>query len=444
MNKLFKILWNACRQQHVVCNEKKHSHTKGRGILVSSVVATLSLGSGYGAGAAEADLIPHADWNKIKIEASTQNGHQHYKVTTEHINGKVAANRFQKFDLQTQNLADLHLPNGTDHLVNFVDQKIKVNGTVNAIKDSKVGGNLYFVSQQGMTVGKTGVINAGSLTAIAPTKKAYEHLSELTAGGGLANLDEESVQKLQKGHVALDPNAVITVEGNINAGNQINLIASQIKVGEKARISNKVTNIAGLVNVTSEDGNLLVKSEVQDSILAVDAADGSGDILLLARNDTSDSSSFDSQLKTYKSEAKIEVAKEAKIESRGNLKAKAIAGFGEYNLEEAAKGKDSFNADPKLLSSKQVEISAKVNINGTLQADGDVSVESKADATFDGSSKLYTVEKVAVGMLQTTPFTLSDVDYAAITTSAETTIDENSSIVAKGDLRVLAEAKTDF
>ena len=56
---------------------------------------------------------------------------------------------------------DMHLPTNTNHLVNFVDNKISVNGTVNALKGSKVGGNLYFVSPKGMIVGKTGVINAG-------------------------------------------------------------------------------------------------------------------------------------------------------------------------------------------------------------------------------------------------------------------------------------------
>lgn len=64
----------------------------------------------------------------------------------------------------------MHLPTNTNHLVNFVDNKISVNGTVNALKENKIGGNLYFVSPQGM-IGrdKTGVINAGSLTAVTTT-----------------------------------------------------------------------------------------------------------------------------------------------------------------------------------------------------------------------------------------------------------------------------------
>ena len=75
---------------------------------------------------------------------------------------------------------DMHLPTNTNHLVNFVDNKISVNGTVNALKGSKVGGNLYFVSPKGMIVSKTGVINAGSLTAVITTDDAYKKYSELS------------------------------------------------------------------------------------------------------------------------------------------------------------------------------------------------------------------------------------------------------------------------
>ena len=51
-------------------------------------------------------------------------------------------------------------------MVNTVENRISISGTVNAIRNNKIGGNLYFLSPKGMVVGSTGVINAGSLTMI--------------------------------------------------------------------------------------------------------------------------------------------------------------------------------------------------------------------------------------------------------------------------------------
>ena len=48
-----------------------------------------------------------------------------------------------------QELANLYFQQAKDSaafntLVNTVDSRIDINGTVNAIRDNKVGGNLYF------------------------------------------------------------------------------------------------------------------------------------------------------------------------------------------------------------------------------------------------------------------------------------------------------------
>ena len=85
-----------------------------------------------------------------------------------------------------------------------------------------------------MIVGKTGVINAGSLTAVITTDDAYKKYSELSDKKlplGLGQKEEEALatlQKMQQGEVPLNPAGVITVNGSINAGNRITLVASQI------------------------------------------------------------------------------------------------------------------------------------------------------------------------------------------------------------------------
>ena len=68
-----------------------------------------------------------------------------------------------------------------------------------------------------MIVGKTGVINAGSLTAVITTDDAYKKYSELSDKKlplGLGQKEEEALatlQKMQQGEVPLNPAGVITV-----------------------------------------------------------------------------------------------------------------------------------------------------------------------------------------------------------------------------------------
>lgn len=93
------------------------------------------------------------------------NGNVH-TITTENINGSNAFNKFDEFKLDANNIANMHFgkqdTNGVENLFNFVEGRVDIHGTVNAIKENKIGGNLYFLSSDGMVVGNTGVINTGA------------------------------------------------------------------------------------------------------------------------------------------------------------------------------------------------------------------------------------------------------------------------------------------
>ena len=94
--------------------------------------------------------------------------------------GNTAINQFAKFQLDKGNIANLQLEKaGT--LVNFIDSKANINGIVNAVKDNKIGGNLYFLSPQGIAVGADGVINAGKVGMIVPHKEIYDILMQQDA-----------------------------------------------------------------------------------------------------------------------------------------------------------------------------------------------------------------------------------------------------------------------
>lgn len=274
MNKIYKVIWNVCRGIHVVTDENHRAHGKEASSLIVPVellvmeasLLTLPL-------TAVAEALDHAitvdpNWTGTTITSSQNN--LHHDISTTHINGSVAANKFTKFQVGEKHLVDMHLPTNTNHLVNFVDNKISVNGTVNALKGSKVGGNLYFVSPQGMIVGKTGVINAGSLTAVITTDDAYKKYSELSDKKlplGLGQKEEEALatlQKMQQGEVPLNPAGVITVNGSINAGNRITLAASQIHLESGAKLSNLETDFKDLVHI-KEGQNVVTQSSVSDA-----------------------------------------------------------------------------------------------------------------------------------------------------------------------------------
>ena len=97
-----------------------------------------------------------------------------YTVVSHKYFGNSAVNWFSQFGLGANEIANLYFGTQTDNsklnLFNFVDSRIDVNGTVNAIQNNTIGGNLFFLSKDGIAVGSTGVINAGSLTRLTPSE----------------------------------------------------------------------------------------------------------------------------------------------------------------------------------------------------------------------------------------------------------------------------------
>ena len=94
-------------------------------------------------------------------------GHVNHIYAGNIVNNNTAVNRFDQFKIDAGDIANMYFRtqnNGSwaDNLVNFVNNRIDVAGTVNAIKENKIGGNLFFLSKDGMAVTGSGVINAGS------------------------------------------------------------------------------------------------------------------------------------------------------------------------------------------------------------------------------------------------------------------------------------------
>ena len=144
-------------------------------------------------------------------------------IYAQDVKGDVGWNSFTHFNVDAGKIANLHFckdANGDalNTLVNTVTNQININGTVNAIKkDGTVGGNLYFLSPGGMVVGSTGVINAGSLTVMAPTQEFINNL----------NFDN---LYLLNNIVPLNDSGKITISGQIHASGGVDLRAAYLSI----------------------------------------------------------------------------------------------------------------------------------------------------------------------------------------------------------------------
>ena len=432
MNKIYKIIWNQVRGQHIVTDEAHRN--RGKGSRVSAFVLCALFGTLLAAASPglEAAVTVTNGWTHTKISTSGNVAN----ITTEKIvaDGKIGVNRFAEFAVAQNHIVNLKLPGSAGNLLNFVETGIEVNGTVNSVIGNAVGGNLFFVTPQGMTVGKTGVINAGSLTAVVTTQDAFKEWTTESMGT-LPNVTTKLLDKMQTGEVPINPAGVITVEGSINAGNRIVLAASKIDVRKDARISN--VHAAGddfskLVNITDESGTIVTASGVDGGLVLEEASDGSGDILLLARSDGSG--------QTINPTVNAEITVAGSITSREDADVRALAGAGTYDLDkelEAGEGSFKENGSHNIAS-----VTAKVTVTGTVEAAGNVNVAAEAQNYFGESGVIELAKDGAFEILgSVTPFNF-DFGFGNLTTRAEVAIEKDARLQAQGSLTTTATADT--
>ncbi|MDO4936388.1 MAG: leukotoxin LktA family filamentous adhesin, partial [Sutterellaceae bacterium] len=385
MNKIFKVLWNKVRATSVVTDEAKTAHGKGRqGVLsttlgAATVTGTASLLFVLSPIAMAASTITPG-WNNTTV--SSKDGV--HNIKTNAIQGTVGINKFDQFEIVQKEIANLQF-GSANKLLNFVNQQIKVDGTVNAVKDNKIGGDLYFISPQGMVVGSTGVINAGSLSVATPKQSTYDEW--LTQADTPSMYADRLVDTIDSGHYAINPAGIITVNGSINAGNRIALRAKEITVGSTGALKTGVDDFANLVNI--KNGTATVSAGL-DPKLEFSVDSNSGDIILAARAEV-ESAGIISESKQGSTDqenvqATITVEKGGTVTAQGNIKATAEAGNGEYDLVKAAGSDKEGDYDFKVNEATQsYNVTATVTINGTLTAGGDIDLKAHAFNLVDNS-----------------------------------------------------------
>ena len=230
MNKIYKVVWNAARGCYVVGSELikthqgKKSTRRGGNILSHAGTALLLAIAGWGAACnfIYADVTV-TDPNKSGTVTTQQiaNGGTQYDIKNQQVNNGNALNKFDKFGIAQHDVANLHMGDAA-HQINLVKDRINIDGVVNAIKDNKIGGDVYFFSNAGIAVGKTGVFNVGRLTL--GTNAAY---GEALYNGGM---EKHLLQSAAAQAKAISVGSDITLQGKVYAAGDVVLGAGSVNV----------------------------------------------------------------------------------------------------------------------------------------------------------------------------------------------------------------------
>lgn len=353
-----------------------------------------------------------------KIVSAESGVYNIYNIYAQKLHGDIAINEFAKFQLDANDIANLYFHKqgetinaNAGNLLNFVNTRIDINGTVNAIKNGTIGGNLFFLSPEGMAVGKSGVINTGALYVMAPATTSLPGESNYESLKGVFNTGaatEEHLNAIKNGSplIPLNPSGTISVLGKINAADDVKLYAAQIAVGRNltgeaidgtaaggikktAAIETGVTDFASLVNLSDDQKTAAGLGDLQAT------QTGNGDIVLAARAEYANAydKAFNDLGKlagllgtTETPEINVPKTITASVENYGTIKTSTATGDVVLKAEATNGNKDHSASD----ASAFAQTVADVKVQGDVKAAGQVELTAKADNTYVDSGKSVT------------------------------------------------------
>ncbi|TFY97147.1 leukotoxin LktA family filamentous adhesin [Ramlibacter humi] len=208
-------------------------------------------------------------------------------VRTGTINGANAFNSFSRFNVPAATIANLHVPTGAANLINLVrDERSNIDGVLNAVKDGRIGGNVWFANPYGMFIGASGVVNVGTLNVSTPTQ---QFVNNFFLSPGMP--DPAAVGALLSGTAPRNPDGTIVVNGRINAIDGVNLSAGMVNVGGvvfagarfvgNAPDFSDVVNANGLnsaTNVIAEGGRIRIVADADVTVAGTLATPGAAGV----------------------------------------------------------------------------------------------------------------------------------------------------------------------
>ena len=418
----------------------------------------------------------------IKVNGNVTN------IWADKVVGNSAVNVFKDFQLDANNIANMYFntkgASGADaaNLVNFVNSRIDINGTVNAVKDNKIGGNLFFLSKDGMAVGKSGVINTGSLYVMTPAtgidinsqeyNYTYEGLQGTFDSGSEANINT-ALNRMQALNIPLNASGTISVLGKVNAAGDVKMAAPKIALGKNisgedlkdgengavatkageivktAAIKTGITDFSNFVNLTEQQ-------QQEASITSLKAeVSGNGDIVLAAKAEYANTldQTFNDIGEIIGLDVDVPKTIEASVESygtinaRGNAELTAEATNGNKDLAEEVleetTGLETKIPDyvpvPAADAENYAQTVAKVEVQGDITAGQDIKVAANADNTYVDNGQGIE-DKVSNILQYITPV---NANVMILGSKAEVNIGEEADLTAEGVIDVTANSVLD-
>ncbi len=312
MNKIYKVVWNATRGCYVVASELVKTHRgkksvrRGGSILSRAGTVLLLAIAGWGAACnfiyADVTVADQKHYGNTVTVKDIANSGKQYDITNQQVKDGNALNNFDNFGIKQHDVANLHMGEA-NHQINVVKNQIDIDGVVNAIKDNKIGGDVYFFSNAGIAVGEHGVFNVGQLTLgtnTAAGSALYEGYYYVPTQSGAAqvtfNRDKEFYQKssaerarllndgsLWGGNTAGD--AGISFAGKINAKDSVVIASAKSTISQ----TDGVIQTGAVFNTYTKDqsadkyrSSLVNTAGIVDATTAVKTTDG---IALVAKKD---------------------------------------------------------------------------------------------------------------------------------------------------------------
>lgn len=358
MNKIYKVVWNAMRGCYVVASELVKTHRgkksvrRGGSILSRAETALLLAIAGWGAACnfiyADVNVADPAHTGKVDKTPLAGGGTQ-YDIYNQQVNNGSALNKFTDFGIGQKDVANLQLGSSVDRQINLVKNRINIDGVVNAIKDNKIGGDVYFFSNAGIMVSKTGVFNVGRLTL--GTNAAY---GEALYNGGM---EKHLVQSATAQAKAVAGGSDITLQGKVYAQGDVIVGAGDVSLNGAAvrtHVDNAGTYAAQ--KTADEYRNQLVNINTPSATVAT--ALGKGDVALAAVGVPSEAKSFETKGAIVIDKAYIDA-----VSGDTSVIASAERNGGNLMGSQASASVDISNATIK---GQHVGIAAKTEVSGKV------------------------------------------------------------------------------
>ena len=426
MNKIYKVVWNAARGCYVVGSELikthqgKKSARRGGSILSRAGTALLLAIAGWGAACnfiyADVNVADPAHTGKV-IKTQFADGGMQYDIYNQQVNNGSALNKFTNFGIGQKDVANLQLDK-VDRQINLVQNRINIDGVVNAIKDNKIGGDVYFFSDAGIAVGANGVFNVGRLTL--GTNTTYGE--GLYNGGMKSHLQKTAAEQAK----AVAGGSDITLQGKVYAQGDVVLGAGSLNVKDgEIEIRTHRNNADTYADKKAADTYRNQLVNVSPSATVATAL-GHGDIALAAVGASSVATPFETKGAIVINQAYIDAA-------GGDTSVIASAERNGGNLM-GSKADASVEISNATIQGQNVAISAETKVSGKV---------GSADAYKTGAEEdgilglLHATFDEQVGSLASVVKT--DADSRVKITDSKVTAEENLAISSKAESEIGSE-----